>query len=231
VFCHRDLIETPAPKDIDYDSDLSPIVDDWLGKYAATSDMHDADQFAGEVPEDKQVSARGIEIGHIFYFGTKYSDPMRCRVQGPDGDLVTLHSGSYGIGVSRLPAAIIEASHDDAGIVWPDTVAPFFVGLINLKVGDTKTDAACEDLYAKLHNAGIDVLYDDTDERAGAKFASMDLLGLPWQVIVGPKGLQSGEVEVKRRATGERSTMSPDEALNMLAARRPAGAADMAEMT
>jgi len=224
VFCHRDLIETPAPSDVDYDSDLSLIVDEWLSKYAATSDMHDPDQFAREVPQDKQVSARGIEIGHIFYFGTKYSDPMKCRVQGPDGDWITLHSGSYGIGVSRLPAAIIEASHDEAGIVWPDTVAPFYVGLINLKVGDAETDAACEDLYAKLSNAGLDVLYDDTDERAGAKFASMDLLGLPWQVIVGPKGLQSGEVEVKRRVTGERTTMSPDEAVNMLVAQRPADA-------
>jgi prolyl-tRNA synthetase len=225
VFCHRDLVETPAPADVDYDADLSGIVDDWTNKYAATSDMHDADQFARDVPQDKQVSARGIEIGHIFYFGTKYSDPMRCRVQGPDGEWVTLHSGSYGIGVSRLPAAIIEASHDEAGIVWPDTVAPFYAGLINLKVGDSATDAACEDLYAKLQNAGLDVLYDDTDERAGAKFASMDLLGLPWQVIVGPKGLKkSGEVEVKRRATGERTTMTPEAALNMLLDQRPADA-------
>ncbi len=224
VFCHRDLVETPAPADVDYDADLSGIVDDWTTKYAATSDMHDADQFARDVPEDKQVSARGIEIGHIFYFGTKYSDPMRCRVQGPDGEWVTLHSGSYGIGVSRLPAAIIEASHDESGIVWPDTVAPFYAGLINLKVGDSATDAACEDLYAKLQSAGLDVLYDDTDERAGAKFASMDLLGLPWQVIVGPKGLKSGEVEVKRRASGERTTMTPEAALNMLLDQRPADA-------
>ena len=230
VFCHRDLVETPAPADVDYDADLSAIVDDWTNKYAATSDMHDADQFARDVPADKQMSARGIEIGHIFYFGTKYSAPMGARVQGPDGNLVTLHSGSYGIGVSRLPAAIIEASHDEAGIVWPDTVAPFFVGLINLKVGDAETVSACEDLYAKLQGAGLDVLYDDSDERAGAKFASMDLLGLPWQVIIGPKGLKSGEVEVKRRATGERTTMSPEAALNMLVAKRPTGAAAMAEM-
>jgi len=230
VFCHRDLVETPAPADVDYDADLSGIVDDWTNKYAATSDMHDADQFARDVPADKQMSARGIEIGHIFYFGTKYSAPMGARVQGPDGNLVTLHSGSYGIGVSRLPAAIIEASHDEAGIVWPDTVAPFFVGLINLKVGDAETVSACEDLYAKLQGAGLDVLYDDSDERAGAKFASMDLLGLPWQVIIGPKGLKSGEVEVKRRATGERTTMSPEAALNMLVAKRPTGAAAMAEM-
>jgi len=224
VFCHRDLVETPAPSDVDYEGDLSLIVDEWLSKYAATSDMHDPDQFAREVPEDKQVSARGIEIGHIFYFGTKYSDPMKCRVQGPDGEWVTLHSGSYGIGVSRLPAAIIEACHDGAGIVWPDTVAPFYAGIINLKTGDATTDAACEDLYARLYAAGLDVLYDDTDERAGAKFASMDLLGLPWQVIVGPKRLATGEVEVKRRASGERSTMTPEAAVNMLVEQYPAAA-------
>jgi prolyl-tRNA synthetase len=224
VFCHRDLVETPAPSDVDYEGDLSLIVDEWLSKYAATSDMHDPDQFAREVPEDKQVSARGIEIGHIFYFGTKYSDPMKCRVQGPDGEWVTLHSGSYGIGVSRLPAAIIEACHDGAGIVWPDTVAPFYAGIINLKTGDAATDAACEDLYARLYAAGLDVLYDDTDERAGAKFASMDLLGLPWQVIVGPKRLATGEVEVKRRASGERSTMTPEAAVNMLVEQYPAAA-------
>jgi len=224
VFCHRDLVEMPAPADVDYDADLSPIVDEWTSKYAATSDMHDADQFARDVPADKQVSARGIEIGHIFYFGTKYSDPMRCRVQGPDGEWLTLHSGSYGIGVSRLPAAIIEACHDEAGIVWPDTVAPFYAGILNLKAGDSATDAACEEFYAKLRAAGLDALYDDTDERAGAKFASMDLIGLPWQVIVGPKGLKSGEVEVKRRASGERMTMTPEAALNMLVESRPAGA-------
>jgi prolyl-tRNA synthetase len=175
--------------------------------------MHDATRFAKEVPEAKRVSARGIEVGHIFFFGTKYSDPMGCRVQGPDGAQVTLQMGSYGIGVSRLVGAIIEASHDDAGIVWPVPVAPFEVALVNLKAGDAATDKAAADLDAKLRSAGIEVLYDDTDERAGAKFATMDLIGIPVQLIVGPKGVKAGEVEVKNRKTGERETLSFDAGL------------------
>src|SRR4029078_10922435 len=154
--------------------------------------------------------------GHIFFFGTKYSEPMGCRVQGPDGGMIAVQMGSYGVGVSRLRAAIIGASHDEAGIVWPVPVAPFEVGLINLKAGDKDTDAACDDLYGRLENAGIAVLYDDTQERAGGKFASMDLIGLPFQLIVGPKGLKSGEVEVKERKSGERASLTPDAALKRL---------------
>ncbi|MCG8561159.1 MAG: proline--tRNA ligase, partial [Hyphomicrobiales bacterium] len=171
VFCHGDLVEMTAPgEDVDYDADLAPLIATWTDKYAATDEKHDPARFEAEVPADKRISARGIEVGHIFFFGTKYSDPMKCQVQGPDGALVPIQSGSYGIGVSRLVAAVIEASHDDDGIVWPEPVAPFRVGLINLKAGDAQTDAACDDLYGKLHAAGVDVLYDDTDERAGAKF-------------------------------------------------------------
>jgi prolyl-tRNA synthetase len=214
VFCHRDLIEMTAPgEDVDYDGDLEPVIRQWTSHYAATDEKHDAERFAREVPEDRRVSARGIEIGHIFFFGTKYSKPLGCVVQGPDGEQITVESGSYGIGVSRLAAAIIEASHDEAGIVWPEPVAPFRVGLINLKAGDAATDAACADLYAKLGRAGVEVLYDDTDERAGAKFSTMDLIGLPWQVIVGPKGVAAGEFEIKERATGKRETMSPEAVL------------------
>jgi len=168
------------------------------------------------VREKDRLTARGIEVGHIFFFGTKYSEPMGCKVQGPDGELVTVEMGSYGIGVSRLVGAIIEASHDDAGIIWPRSVAPFDVGLINLKVGDAATDAACEDIYAKLQTAVLSVLYDDRDDRAGAKFAAMDLIGLPWQIIVGPKGLASGEVELKERATGARHSLTFESALNRL---------------
>jgi prolyl-tRNA synthetase len=164
-----------------------------------------------------QLSARGIEVGQVFYFGTKYSQAMGAKVQGPDGALVPVEMGSYGIGVSRLAGAIIEASHDDAGIIWPAAVAPFDVGLINLKAGDADTDAACETFYAQLEAAGFEVLYDDRDDRAGAKFAAMDLIGLPWQVIVGPKGLKAGEIELKERATGARHSLTFDAALNMLA--------------
>ena len=215
VYCHRDLIEGAIPPaNTDFDGDLSPIVKAWTSLYAATDEKHDEARFDSEVPKDKQVSARGIEVGHIFFFGTKYSEPMNCRVQGPDGSRVTLQMGSYGVGVSRLAGAIIEACHDDAGIVWPVPVAPFEVGLINLKAGDADTDEACASLYEKFANAGVDVLYDDTDERAGGKFAAMDLIGLPYQVIVGPKGLKGGEVELKFRQKGDRETMPLDSVVN-----------------
>ncbi len=214
VYCHKDLIEGAIPPaDINFDGDLTPIMTQWTTKYAATDEKHDVARFEKEVPADKRVTARGIEVGHIFYFGTKYSEPMGAKVQGPDGQMVTVHMGSYGVGVSRLVGAIIEASHDAAGCIWPVPVAPFEAGLINLKAGDKDTDAACAGLYDKLKAAGIDVLYDDTDERAGGKFATADLIGLPYQLIVGPKGVKAGEVEVKVRKTGERVTLSTDAGL------------------
>jgi prolyl-tRNA synthetase len=217
VFCHADTLDIATPPaDIDFEADLQPLIGQWTRHYAATDDKHDPARFEKEVPADKRVTARGIEIGHIFFFGTKYSEPMGCRVQGPDGSMVTVQMGSYGIGVSRLPAAIIEASHDDAGIVWPVPVAPFEVGLVNLKPGDKATDAACEGLYGQLQTAGLSVLYDDTQERPGAKFATMDLIGLPLQLIVGPKGLKSGEVEMKDRKSGARTTAPPEAAVKRL---------------
>ena len=218
VFCHKDYLEfaTP-PADTNFESreDLQGIVDRWTSLYAATSEMHDAGEFEA-LSESDRVSARGIEVGHIFYFGTKYSAPMGARVMGPDGTEHDVHMGSYGIGPSRLVAAIIEASHDDAGIVWPDAIAPFQVGILNLRVGDSGTDAACGDLYRGLTAAGFDVLYDDRDDRPGAKFATADLIGLPWQVIVGPKSLADGKVELKRRATGERELLSPADAMRRI---------------
>jgi prolyl-tRNA synthetase len=218
VFCSRDLLDLPIPPaDIDFRSDLSPIVQAWTAHYAATDEKHDPAAFE-KLPEDRRITARGIEVGHIFYFGTKYSEPMGAKVTGPDGAEVLVHMGSYGIGVSRLVGAIIEASHDEAGIIWPESVAPFHVGLINLKAGDAKVDAASEQLYDRLTKAGIAVLYDDLDQRAGAKFATMDLIGLPWQVIVGPKGVERGEIEIKRRATGEREILSAEAAMNRIVA-------------
>jgi prolyl-tRNA synthetase len=218
VYCSRALLDMPIPsEDTDFRADLSPVVKAWTTPYAATDEKHDDVAFAALKQEDR-LTARGIEVGHIFYFGTKYSAAMGARVSGPDGAERDVHMGSYGVGVSRLVGAIIEASHDDSGIIWPDPVAPFHVGLVNLKSGDQVTDIACEGLYERLTKAGISVLYDDSDGRAGAKFATMDLIGLPWQLIVGPKGLERGEVELKRRADGSRETMSADAAMNRLVA-------------
>ncbi len=208
----------PKPgADVDFEGDLQPIVDEWTVLYAATDEMHEAESFAAEVPAEKQVSARGIEVGHIFYFGTKYSEPMKAVVAGPDGEERPVHMGSYG---DRPEPRWRRRSSRRATTTTASSgrrrVAPFKVGLVNLKVGDAATDGACEDIYAKLGAAGVEVLYDDTDERAGAKFATMDLIGLPWQLIVGPKGLAQGTVELKSRATGERQSISIDSALARL---------------
>ncbi len=221
VFCDKALFDLATPgAEVDFAADLQPLVDKWTSYYAATDDKHDAANCP--VAADDLVTARGIEVGHIFYFGTKYSVPLGAVVQGPDGAQISLEMGSYGIGVSRLVGAIIEASHDDDGIIWPETVAPWTVGLINLKVGDGECDTVCDALYEAARGSGLDMLYDDRDERAGGKFADMDLIGLPWQIAVGPRGLKDGIVEVKRRADGERSTLSVDDAKAWIAERAAA---------
>ena len=214
VFCHEDLLALdPLDLKVDYKEDLQSIVDLWTGKYAATDEEHDPAVFEGEVPEDKRVTARGIEVGHIFFFGSKYSEPLGASVQTAEGKLAAIQSGSYGIGVSRLVGGIIEASHDDRGIIWPDEVAPFKVGLINLRVKDDDCTKACEDAYVKLQEMGIEVMYDDRDAGAGSKFADMDLIGIPWQLVIGPRGIKNGVVELKRRASGESEELSLDAAL------------------
>jgi prolyl-tRNA synthetase len=218
VYCHKDYLDfVVPPADVDFEdiAGLQSIVDKWTSLYAATSEKHDAAALA-QIPPDKQVSARGIEVGHIFYFGTKYSEPMKAVVSGPDGVEKPVHMGSYGIGPSRLVAAIIEASHDDAGIKWPEAVAPFKAAILNLKQGDSATDTACETLYRDLSAKGIDVLYHDLDERPGSKFATADLIGVPWQVVIGPKGLASGTFEVKKRADGSRENLSPAATTDLL---------------
>jgi prolyl-tRNA synthetase len=218
VFCHRDYLDFPVPDaDVDFDSisGLQAIVDKWTSLYAATSEKHDAEAFA-KLPADRQISARGIEVGQVFYFGTKYSEPMKALVTGPDGAERPVHMGSYGIGPTRVVAALIEAFHDDAGIRWPEAVAPFRVAVLNLKQGSSETDGVCERLYAALTAKGIDTLYDDLDERPGAKFATADLIGVPWQILVGPRGLAEGKVEVKHRFDGTRELMTPADALARL---------------
>jgi prolyl-tRNA synthetase len=222
VYCNRDVLDLAAPGDeIDYGADLTPIIRQWTDLYAATEDVHDPVRFEREVPPHKRVHTRGIEVGQVFYFGTKYSNPMKALVAGPDGVERPVHAGSYGVGVSRLVGAIIEAFHDDAGIKWPEPVAPFRAVILNLKQGAADTDAACEQLYGALGARGVDVLYDDLDQRPGAKFAAADLIGIPYQVLIGPKGLAEGKIEIKRRADGSRELMSPADALERLAPLQP----------
>ena len=213
VFVSQDLLDMdPLAEAPNYEADLTPLVERWTSHYAATDEMHDPVAWE-KLAEAKRVSARGIEVGHIFYFGTKYSEPMGLTVQGPDGAAVIPEMGSYGIGVSRLVGAIIEANHDEAGIKWPDAVAPFKAAVLNLKPGDAACDTLSERIYAALDP---DAVYDDRSDRAGVKFADADLMGHPWQVIVGPKGAAAGKVELKRRMTGERHEVSPEDALGKI---------------
>ena len=220
VFCDSEYLnfEVPGP-DVDFThiGRLQAIVDKWTSLYAATSEKHDAAAFA-QLGAGKGLSARGIEVGHIFYFGTKYSEPMKAVVTGHDGTERPVHMGSYGIGPSRLVAAIIEAFHDDAGIKWPEEVAPFKAVILNLKQGGADTDPACEKLYAELTANGIDTLYHDLDERPGSKFATADLIGIPWQILVGPRSLAEGKVEVKHRIDGQRELMSAADVVARLSA-------------
>ena len=192
------------------------VLDEFTSRYARTDETHEPELFA-KVPEERQRTARGIEVGQIFYFGTKYSEAMNAKVQGPDGKQVAVHMGSHGIGVSRLLGAIIEASHDDKGIIWPEGVTPFHAGIVNLKQGDDEADAACEALYKSLKALGLDPLYDDRKGGAGMKFATMDLIGLPWRITVGPRGLKNGVVELTSRRTGESEELPPEQAVERLA--------------
>ncbi|MQQ07658.1 proline--tRNA ligase [Epibacterium sp. SM1979] len=201
-------------REIDYDSveQCQGVLEEFTTKYARTDETHDEALF-NEIPEDRRRVARGIEVGQIFYFGTKYSESMGATVQTGDGKPQPVHMGSHGIGVSRLLGAIIEANHDDSGIIWPEGVTPFHCGIVNLKQGDEAADAACDDLYKALTAAGLDPLYDDRKERAGGKFATMDLIGLPWRITVGPRGLKNGVVELTSRRSGESEELAPEAAV------------------
>jgi len=209
---------TFGDRDVDYDSveQCAAVMDEFTSRYARTDETHDEAKF-NEIPEARRRVARGIEVGQIFYFGTKYSEALGATVQTSEGDKVPVHMGSHGIGVSRLMGAIIEASHDDNGIIWPEGVTPFHCGIVNLRQGDAATDAACEGLYSALKSAGLDPLYDDRAERAGGKFATMDLIGLPWRITVGPRGLKNGMVELTSRRSGESVEMTPEEVVKKVA--------------
>ncbi|MEM7242944.1 MAG: proline--tRNA ligase [Pseudomonadota bacterium] len=208
---------TFGDRQIDYDdkAQCQAILEEFTSKYARTDETHDEALF-NEIPQERRRVARGIEVGQIFYFGTKYSDAMGATVQDSEGNNVAVHMGSHGIGVSRLLGAIIEASHDDNGIIWPEGVTPFGVGIVNLKQGDDEADTACEKLYTAATASGLDPLYDDREERAGAKFNTMDLIGLPWRITVGPRGLKNGVVELTSRRTGESEEMPPEQAITRL---------------
>jgi prolyl-tRNA synthetase len=217
VYCDREWLSNDVlAADISYDSDLEPFFKKWTSLYAATDEKHDA--ATCPLAPDQLITARGIEVGHIFSFGTKYSKPMGATVTSPNGEEVPLVMGSYGIGVSRLVGAIIEASHDESGIIWPESVAPFKVALINLRPSDAACTQGADTLYAELGRAGVEVLYDDRDESAGAKFATADLIGLPWQVAIGPRGIAKGIAEVKQRAGGAREELPLDAVTRRFAA-------------
>ncbi len=205
-------------REIDYDShdECRAVLEEFTSRYARTDETHDEALFH-KIPEERRRRARGIEVGQIFYFGTKYSEPMGATVTDAEGNKVPVHMGSHGIGVSRLLGAIIEASHDDKGIIWPEGVTPFHCGIVNLKQGDAEADAACEDLYKALTAQGLEPLYDDREERAGAKFATMDLIGLPWRITVGPRGLKIGVVELTSRRTGKSEELAPEIAVSRVA--------------
>ena len=214
VYFHKDWLDADLVTQVNYDEDLQPVVDRFTSLYARADEKHDPETCP--VAADELMSLRGIEVGHIFYFGEKYSAAMGASVTAPDGTNKSVHMGSYGIGVSRLVGGIIEASHDDRGIIWPRAVAPFDVAVVNLKAGYETCDSFAEDLYAKLQATGADPLYDDRDERPGAKLAAIDLIGIPWQIVVGPRGMANGVVEVKNRLAGEAVEVSPDSALSMV---------------
>jgi len=205
-------------REIDYTSHEAcrAVLEEFTSRYARTDETHDPALFE-QVPEARRRQARGIEVGQIFYFGTKYSEPMGANVQGPDGKPVPVHMGSHGIGVSRLVGALIEANHDENGIIWPEGVTPFHCGIVNLRAGDAEADTACESIYLSLVELGLEPLYDDTDDRAGEKFARMDLVGLPWRITVGPRGLKNGVVELTSRRTGESEELPPEQAVERIA--------------
>ncbi|MGB0162507.1 MAG: proline--tRNA ligase [Candidatus Puniceispirillaceae bacterium] len=210
VFFHKDWEQTNLVAEINYDEDLQPVVDRFTSLYAKTDETHDPDTCP--VADGDLLTRRGIEVGHIFYFGTKYSAKMGATVSSPDGEMTELHMGSYGVGVSRLVGAVIEASHDEKGIIWPASISPFDAGIVNLKPGHEGTDKVTETVYAKCREDGFDVLLDDSSDSAGAKLASMDLIGLPWQIVAGPRSVDRGVVELKNRQTGETEEVGLDEA-------------------
>ncbi len=197
---------------VNYSDDLQKEVNKYTSFYAATEEKHDPKIFNGK--DNKLIKTRGIEVGHIFYFGQKYSAPMKALISNSEGKKIAPFMGSYGVGISRLVGAIIEANHDEIGIVWPKEITPWNFNIINLKSGDIDCDNTCQNLYNLMEKNYLSVLYDDSEERAGVKLARADLLGMPYQIIIGPKSLKEELYDVKCRKSGEISKLSYDELLN-----------------
>ena len=217
IFCDKNLLDLDInKKSYSNDDEITQTVDDYLSFYSATDEKHNESDFNKNVEKSNQISGRGIEVGHIFSFGDKYSKPMKASVVNIDGKNSNVYMGSYGIGVSRLVATIIECFNDDNGIIWPISIAPFKVNIINLKNNDEECLKKCIEIHDLLENQGIETIFDNRDESAGRKFSDADLIGVPFQLIVGPRELKNGNVELKNRKTDAKEILSFDSAINKI---------------
>ncbi len=189
---------------------LKKLVDKFSKLYSRTLEKHDKKYFEKSVDAKNRKHSKGIEIGHIFYFGTKYSEKLNSVFLDSKGKTNHIFSGSYGIGVSRLVAAIIESSHDDKGIIWPKEVSPFELGLINVRKGDNISTDFCEKFYT-LFNKKYNIIYEDRDIRLGQTLNTFDLIGIPLQLIIGEKNIINNNVEVKDRKSGKVDLVSKEQ--------------------
>ena len=217
IFCDKNLLDIDInKKDYITDEEISEVVEEYLGFYSATDEKHDSKKFNSMVKTENQISGRGIEVGHIFSFGEKYSKPMKASIVNMDGKNSYVYMGSYGIGVSRLVATIIECFNDESGIIWPISVAPFKVNIINLKNSDQECYQKSLEIHDLFEKKGIEVIFDDRNESAGKKFSDSDLIGIPFQLIIGPRELKNGNVELKTRKTNEKEIISFDSAVDKI---------------
>ena len=217
IFCDKNLLDIDInKKDYTTAEEISEVVEEYLGFYSATDEKHDSKKFNSMVKTENQISGRGIEVGHIFSFGEKYSKPMKASIVNMDGKNSYVYMGSYGIGVSRLVATIIECFNDESGIIWPISVAPFKVNIINLKNSDQECYQKSLEIHDLFEKKGIEVIFDDRNESAGKKFSDSDLIGIPFQLIIGPRELKNGNVELKTRKTNEKEIISFDSAVDKI---------------
>jgi prolyl-tRNA synthetase len=215
VYLEKELLSFDGIlNEVNYDSNLQDMVDKYTSFYAATDEKHDPKAYNKDL--NNLIKSRGIEVGHIFHFGQKYSKPMQANINTNIGNNIPAYMGSYGVGLSRLVGAVIEANHDEKGIIWPKELTPWYYNLINLKNGDDDCDNVCYDLYNKIKSMSKTVLYDDTMDRAGSKLAKADLIGIPFQIIIGPRGIKDKIFDLKDRKNGEIKKLSYDELINFI---------------